>query len=52
MTGMLLIYGESPKPNGGVRKLGIPVIVDRIIQQAIVQVISVKMKGKWEAKLH
>ena len=28
---------EIPKPNGGVRKLGIPTIVDRIIQQALVQ---------------
>lgn len=31
---------EIPKPNGGVRKLGIPTIVDRIIEQAIVQVIT------------
>ncbi len=29
-----------PKPNGGVRKLGIPVVVDRTIQQAIVQVLT------------
>ena len=29
---------EIPKPNGGVRKLGIPTVVDRTIQQAIVQV--------------
>lgn len=28
---------EIPKPNGGVRKLGIPTVVDRIIQQALVQ---------------
>ena len=28
---------EIPKPNGGVRKLGIPTVVDRIIQQAIAQ---------------
>ncbi len=28
---------EIPKPDGGVRKLGIPTVVDRIIQQAIVQ---------------
>ena len=27
---------EIPKPNGGVRKLGIPTVVDRTIQQAIV----------------
>jgi len=31
---------EIPKPNGGVRKLGIPTIPDRIIEQAIVQVIT------------
>ena len=31
---------EIPKPNGGVRKLGIPTVLDRIIQQAMVQVLS------------
>jgi group II intron reverse transcriptase/maturase len=31
---------EIPKPNGGVRKLGIPTLMDRIIEQAIVQVIT------------
>lgn len=31
---------EIPKPNGGTRKLGIPTVMDRIIQQAIVQVLS------------
>ena len=30
---------EIPKPNGGVRKLGIPTLMDRVIQQAIVQVM-------------
>ena len=28
---------EIPKPDGGVRKLGIPTVVDRTIQQAIAQ---------------
>ena len=28
---------EIPKPDGGVRKLGIPTVIDRIIQQAIAQ---------------
>ena len=28
---------EIPKPNGGVRKLGIPTVIDRIIEQAIAQ---------------
>lgn len=31
---------EIPKPNGGTRKLGIPTVIDRIIQQAIVQVLT------------
>lgn len=31
---------EIPKPNGGVRKLGIPTVVDRVIEQAIIQVIT------------
>lgn len=31
---------EIPKPNGGVRKLGIPTVLDRMLQQAIVQVLS------------
>ena len=30
---------EIPKDNGGIRKLGIPTVVDRIIQQAIAQVL-------------
>ena len=30
---------EIPKPDGGTRKLGIPTVVDRIIQQAIAQVL-------------
>lgn len=31
---------EIPKQNGGVRKLGIPTVMDRVIQQGIVQVIN------------
>ena len=31
---------EIPKPNGGIRQLGIPTVMDRMIQQAIVQVMS------------
>ena len=31
---------EIPKPNGGKRKLGIPPVLDRVIQQAMVQVLS------------
>ncbi len=31
---------EIPKPNGGVRNLGIPTVVDRIIEQAMVQKLT------------
>ena len=31
---------EIPKPNGGVRKLGIPTVIDRVIEQAIAQVLT------------
>ncbi|HEV2423845.1 MAG TPA: group II intron reverse transcriptase/maturase, partial [Terriglobia bacterium] len=31
---------EIPKPDGGVRKLGIPTVVDRLIQQAVMQVLQ------------
>lgn len=31
---------EIPKPDGGVRKLGIPTVIDRIIQQAIAQQLT------------
>src|SRR5699024_4886861 len=31
---------EIPKPNGGDRKLGIPTVTDRLIQQAIAQVLT------------
>lgn len=31
---------EIPKPNGGVRKLGIPTAVDRTLQQSIVQILT------------
>ena len=31
---------EIPKDNGGIRKLGIPTVIDRIIQQAIAQVLT------------
>ena len=33
---------EIPKPNGGVRKLGIPTARDRVVQQAISQALSPK----------
>ncbi len=35
---------EIPKPDGGVRKLGIPTVLDRFIQQAMMQVVQ----GRWD----
>jgi RNA-directed DNA polymerase len=35
---------EIPKPDGGVRKLGIPTVLDRFIQQAVTQVLQ----GRWD----
>ena len=35
---------EIPKPGGGVRKLGIPTVLDRFVQQAVMQVLQ----GKWD----
>jgi RNA-directed DNA polymerase len=37
---------EIPKPDGGMRKLGIPAVLDRVVQQALVQ----RMEGIFEAK--
>ena len=36
---------EIPKPDGGVRKLGIPTVLDRFIQQAVMQVLQ----QQWDA---
>ena len=33
---------EIPKSDGGVRKLGIPTVLDRFIQQAVMQVLQVR----------
>lgn len=35
---------EIPKPDGGVRKLGIPTVLDRFIQQTVMQVLQ----RKWD----
>jgi RNA-directed DNA polymerase len=35
---------EIPKTDGGIRKLGIPVVVDRFLQQAVMQVLQ----RKWD----
>ncbi|WP_241909116.1 reverse transcriptase domain-containing protein, partial [Vibrio lentus] len=31
---------EIPKPSGGVRQLGIPTVLDRVVQQAMTSVLS------------
>jgi RNA-directed DNA polymerase len=31
---------EIPKPDGGIRKLGVPCVIDRLIQQAMLQVLQ------------
>jgi RNA-directed DNA polymerase len=36
---------EIPKPDGGVRKLGIPTVLDRFIQQAVGQVLTRRWDG-------
>src|SRR5271167_2848143 len=37
---------EIPKPDGGVRQLGIPTVLDRMVQQAVMQVLQ----GRWDAE--
>jgi len=37
---------EIPKPDGGMRKLGIPTVLDRMVQQAVMQVLQ----GRWDAE--
>jgi RNA-directed DNA polymerase len=38
---------EIPKPDGGIRLLGIPTVLDRVIQQAIAQVLSPTYEQKF-----
>ena len=38
---------EIPKPDGGVRLLGIPSVIDRLLQQAIAQVLTPKFERKF-----
>ena len=39
---------EIPKPNGGVRKLGIPTVVDRTLQQFIVQILTPVFEAEFQ----
>lgn len=36
---------EIPKPDGGVRLLGIPTVLDRLIQQAVLQILQPRWDG-------
>ena len=38
---------EIPKPDGGVRKLGIPTVLDRFIQQAVMQALQRSWDGRF-----
>lgn len=38
---------EIPKPGGGIRKLGVPTVLDRFIQQAVLQVLQ----KRWDSTL-
>ena len=40
---------EIPKPDGGVRLLGIPTVIDRLIQQAMAQVMTPLFEGGFSA---
>ncbi|WP_020161416.1 reverse transcriptase family protein [Methylobacter marinus] len=35
-----------PKPNGGERVLGIPTVQDRVIQQAMQQILTIKVRQR------
>ena len=37
---------ERPKPDGGMRQLGIPTVLDRMVQQAVMQVLQ----SRWDAE--
>ena len=41
---------EIPKPDGGKRMLGIPTVVDRVVQQAIAQVLTPIFESKFSDK--
>ena len=41
-----------PKPGGGVRELGIPTVVDRLIQQALLQILQPRIDPTFSAHSH
>jgi len=43
---------EIPKPDGGVRKLGIPTVLDRFAQQAVMQVLQRSWDGTFSEHSH
>src|SRR5664280_765320 len=43
---------EIPKPDGGMRKLGIPTVLDRFIQQAVMQILQSKWDGTFSEHSH
>lgn len=43
---------EIPKPDGGIRLLGIPTVMDRLVQQAVLQVLQPKWDGTFSEHSH
>jgi RNA-directed DNA polymerase len=43
---------EIPKPDGGVRKLGIPTVLDRMVQQAVMQVLQRRWDAEFSSHSH
>jgi RNA-directed DNA polymerase len=43
---------EIPKPDGGVRQLGIPTVLDRMVQQAVMQVLQCRWDAEFSEHSH
>jgi RNA-directed DNA polymerase len=43
---------EIPKPDGGVRQLGIPTVLDRMVQQAVMQVLQSRCDAEFSEHSH
>ena len=43
---------EIPKPDGGVRQLGIPTVLDRMVQQAVMQVLQLRWDAEFSEHSH